>query len=42
MIAGRPGFVFTTTGATPVSGFSRAKRAIDEIIFEVMKERAKV
>ena len=28
-IAGRRGFVFTTTGDTPVSGWSRAKDAID-------------
>jgi integrase len=30
-IAGR-GFIFTTTGDTPVSGFSRAKASLDELM----------
>jgi integrase len=30
-IDGRPGFVFTTTGKSAVSGFSRAKRLFDEL-----------
>jgi integrase len=34
------GLIFTTTGATPVSGFSRAKAAIDRVIVEALKERA--
>lgn len=28
----KSGFVFSTTGATPVSGFSKAKRRIDEVM----------
>ena len=32
-IAG-PGYLFTKTGATPVSGFSRAKRRLDELMAE--------
>lgn len=34
------GFVFTTTGKTPVSGFSRAKGAVDKAIHEIQKEEA--
>ena len=30
----RPGFVFTTNGRSPVSGFSKAKRALDRFIRE--------
>jgi integrase len=30
----RPGFVFTTNGRSPVSGFSKAKRALDRFIVE--------
>jgi integrase len=37
-IAGKPGFVFTTTGQSPVSGFSKAKRAIDAAALEILKE----
>jgi integrase len=32
-------FVFTTTGRTPVSGFSRAKLAIDKAIADALRER---
>jgi integrase len=31
-IAGKPGFVFSTTGSTPISGFSKTKRRIDELM----------
>ncbi len=33
------GFVFSTTGTTPVSGYSRAKRMMDERMLKVMKTR---
>jgi integrase len=33
--------IFTTTGNTPVSGFSRAKLALDRIVMEARAERAK-
>jgi integrase len=36
----KDGPVFTTTGTTPVSGFSRAKTAIDTAILEALKKRA--
>ena len=36
----KDGLIFTTTGATPVSGFSRAKATIDKAIVEALKERA--
>jgi len=36
----RDAFVFTTTGATPVSGFSRAKEAIDAAILEALNAEA--
>ena len=36
----RDGFVFSTTGKTPVSGFSRAKAALDKTVLELAKERA--
>jgi integrase len=36
----RPALVFTTTGATPVSGFSRAKDAIDAFIVKRLREDA--
>jgi integrase len=39
-IEGKAGLVFTTTGTTPVSGFSRAKAAIDKAILEIMREEA--
>jgi integrase len=35
-IEGKEGFVFTTTGATAVSGFSRAKAAVDKAILEIL------
>jgi integrase len=37
----RPALVFSTTGSTPVSGFSRAKAAIDVAIVERLQEEAK-
>lgn len=33
------GFVFSTTGTTPVSGYSRAKRMMDERMLKVMRKR---
>lgn len=33
------GFVFSTTGTTPVSGYSRSKRMMDERMLKVMKKR---
>lgn len=33
------GLVFTTTGKTPVSGFSKAKQALDEVMAAIMQER---
>jgi len=33
------GLVFSTTGKTPVSGFSKAKRSLDEAMFRLMQER---
>ncbi len=33
------GFVFTTTGTTPVSGFSKAKRTLDEEMRKLTKDR---
>jgi integrase len=33
------GFVFSTTGTTPVSGYSRAKRILDERMLKVMQSR---
>jgi integrase len=36
-IAGKSGFVFTTTGESPVSGFSKAKRAVDAAVIEILK-----
>src|SRR5207237_1084494 len=35
----RKGLVFTTTGKTPVSGFSRAKRQIDREVTKILQER---
>jgi integrase len=35
----RKGLVFTTTGKTPVSGFSRAKRQIDREIAKILADR---
>lgn len=40
-VEGKPGLVFSTTGNTPVSGFSRAKATIDRAILETMREEAK-
>jgi integrase len=37
-IASKQGFVFTTTGQSPVSGFSRAKRTIDAAVVDILKE----
>lgn len=36
----RPAYVFTTTGKTPVSGFSRAKSAIDKAIVKQLRKDA--
>jgi integrase len=36
----RDGLIFTTTGRSPVSGFSRAKSAIDKAIVKVLREQA--
>jgi integrase len=33
------GFVFSTTGATPVSGYSKAKRLLDERMLKIRTER---
>lgn len=35
------GFVFSTTGATPVSGYSKAKRLLDERMLKIRTERLK-
>jgi integrase len=35
----RTGYVFSTTGKTPVSGFSKAKRRMDELMRESLGER---
>ena len=40
-IGGRDGYIFTTTGRTPVSGWSRAKDRIDRAILEILREEAK-
>ncbi|CAN2533030.1 Prophage+integrase+IntA [Methylocapsa aurea] len=37
---GAPGYIFTTTGTTPVSGFSRAKDQFDAAILEAMQKAA--
>lgn len=34
------GLVFTTTGKTPVSGFSKVKKALDVKMLEIMRKRA--
>jgi integrase len=39
-IEGKSGLVFSTTGRTSVSGFSRAKAAIDKFILETLREEA--
>ncbi|MCP1469685.1 integrase [Sphingobium sp. OAS761] len=36
----RSGIVFTTTGITAASGFSKSKRALDKRMLEIMRERA--
>jgi integrase len=35
----RSGYLFSTTGKTPVSGFSKAKRRLDELMAELLDER---
>ena len=35
------GLVFSTTGTTPISGYSRAKRILDERMLKVMQQRQK-
>ncbi len=37
-ISGRPGYIFTTTGKTPVSGFSRAKANLDKAMLAIARE----
>ncbi len=39
-IEGKSGLVFSVTGRTPVSGFSRAKLSIDRAILEIMRDEA--
>ncbi len=39
-VAGADGFIFSTTGATAVSRFPRAKTAIDQMTLEMMKKQA--
>jgi len=39
-VEGKASLVFSTTGATAVSGFSRAKASVDRVIVETMKEQA--
>lgn len=34
------GLVFTTTGETPVSGFSKAKKRLDELMLDQLRDRA--
>ena len=34
-VAGQPGLIFTTTGSTPISGFSKAKIALDTAMIEI-------
>ena len=34
------GLVFTTTGTTPISGFSRAKKLLDAAVLKIAKEQA--
>jgi integrase len=36
-VAGGPGYVFSTTGLTPVSGFSKTKRRLDELMSAAAK-----
>jgi integrase len=35
----RSGYVFSTTGKTPVSGFSKAKRRLDELMSEALEDQ---
>lgn len=37
----RTGLAFTTTGKTPISGFSRAKKALDKKMIELLRNRAR-
>jgi integrase len=39
-IEGKAGFVFSTTGVTPVSGFSKARKAIDKAILDTLRAEA--
>jgi integrase len=39
-VEGKEGFVFTTTGKSSVSGFSRAKKQIDAAILKALQEQA--
>ena len=38
-IAGSGGYIFTTTGLTPVSGFSKAKRELDQVMLAAAREQ---
>lgn len=40
-IAGKPGFVFTTTGKTPLSGLSKCKKRIAKAMLKMAREQAK-
>jgi integrase len=37
-VAGKPGYVFTTTGRSSVSGFSRMKRRLDAAMLKIARE----
>jgi len=37
---GKKGFIFTTTGETPVSGFSRSKGRLDAAMLDILKSEA--
>lgn len=37
-VSGKPGFIFTTTGGTPVSGFTRAKERLDRAMSKLANE----
>jgi integrase len=39
-IAGRPGYLFTTTGTTPVSGFSQLKKRLDRAMIKLARDEA--
>ena len=39
-IAGTPGYIFTTTGRSPVSGFSRVKARLDQLMTKLARDEA--